>query len=186
MHKHLLLTTLLAIHLLSAGCAITSGPINERRQPDIVLFDEQIEKHASHALKADDDIQDTSHVNVNTYNGMTLLTGEAPNTHLRNKIIAIIRVIPHVKSVHNEISIEKPISAGDRNNDDLITDNLTTVLRDIRTIPGFNGTEIKVVTSKGVVYLMGLVHKNEGAAAIDAAKQVIGVRKIVTKFQYID
>ena len=186
MKKQLLLPTLLAIGLISGGCASTGGNSNERRHHDAVLSDEQIEKHAAHNLNAADDIQGTCHVNVNAYNGLTLVTGEAPNTHLRNKIIAIVRIIPHVKSVHNEVVIAKPSSAKSRNNDALITDNLKTVLSDIRNIPGFHGSEIDVATANGVVYLLGLVHQNEGAAAIEAAKQVIGVRKIVTKFEYIN
>ena len=89
-------------------------------------------------MNAADDIQATCHVNVKAYNGLTLVTGEAPNTDLRNKIIAIVRIIPHVKSVHNEVVIAKPSSAKSRNNDALITDNLKTVLSDIRNIPGFH------------------------------------------------
>jgi len=186
MKKQLLLPALLAIGLLCVGCATSSGKINERREHDAVLIDKVIERNASHDLNADDDIQKACHVNVNAYNGMALVTGEAPSAQLRNKIIAIVRVIPHVKRVHNDVSIARPSSAESRDNDALITDNLKTVLGEIRSIPGFNGSEIKVITANGVVYLMGLVHKNEGAAAIDAAKQVIGVRKIVTKFEYID
>jgi len=182
----LLLPALITIVLLFDGCATTGGKINERRHPDAVLTDERVEKRAFHDLNADAEISESCHIKINAYNGLTLVSGEAPSIELRNKIIAIVRIIPHVKSVHNEVLIARPSSVESRDNDALITDNLRMVLADIRHIPGFNGTEIFVVTTNGVVYLMGLVHKNEGAAAIDAARQVIGVKKIVTKFEYID
>lgn len=186
MNKKQLLPVLITMGLLSAGCAGTGGKIYDRRQPDAVLTDERIERNAAHDLKADDGISGACHIKISVYNGMTLLSGEAPNTHLRNKIITLVRVIPHVKSVHNEVLIARPSSLEARNNDALITDNLQMALADIRNIPGFSGTEIKVATTNGVTYLMGLVHKNEGAAAIEAAKHVIGVKKIVTLFEYID
>lgn len=186
MKNYLLLPLLLVISLLTIGCATTGGVINERRHGDVVLMDKGIETHASRALKADDEIEDSCHVNVTAYNGMALVTGEAPSARLRNKIIAIIRTVPGIKQVHNAVVVAEPSTDQSRANDAFITNNLKTALTAIDTIPGFNGTEVKVVTENGVVYLMGLVHKNEGAAAIEAARQTAGVRKIVTKFEYID
>ena len=49
-----------------------------------------------------------------------------------------------------------------------------------------SGNRIKVVTENGVVYLMGLLTHNEAKLAVDVVRQVYGVQKIVTAFQYID
>ena len=48
------------------------------------------------------------------------------------------------------------------------------------------GTErqVKVVTENGIVYLMGLVTRAEGAAATNVASGATGVQKIVTPDQY--
>ncbi|MDX1606637.1 MAG: DNA-3-methyladenine glycosylase I, partial [Candidatus Competibacterales bacterium] len=51
---------------------------------------------------------------------------------------------------------------------------------------GFDPTRVKVVTERGIVYLMGLVTTAEGNAAAEAVRQVRGVRKVVKVFEYLD
>jgi osmotically-inducible protein OsmY len=43
-----------------------------------------------------------------------------------------------------------------------------------------------VVTENGVVYLMGLVTRQEADAATDVTRQVDGVQRVVKVFEYID
>ncbi len=50
----------------------------------------------------------------------------------------------------------------------------------------FDGTRVKVVTEKGVVYLMGLLTRAESDIATREAQQTGGVQKVVKLFQYID
>jgi osmotically-inducible protein OsmY len=45
---------------------------------------------------------------------------------------------------------------------------------------------IKVVTERGVVYLMGRVAQREGVLAGEVARNVNGVQKVVKVFEYID
>ena len=46
--------------------------------------------------------------------------------------------------------------------------------------------DIKVVTEKGVVYLMGIVSRAESEVATEIARQTGGVQKVVKLFQYTD
>ena len=43
---------------------------------------------------------------------------------------------------------------------------------------------VKVVTERGVVYLMGIVSKEEGDAAAEIAATTAGVVRVVKFFQY--
>ena len=43
---------------------------------------------------------------------------------------------------------------------------------------------VKVVTEAGVVYLMGIVSRNEGDRAARVASRVSGVMRVVTVFEY--
>jgi osmotically-inducible protein OsmY len=88
-----------------------------------------------------------------------------------------------VKLVHNKLTIANPSPLNFRANDALITAKVKTALPEI---PGFDASWVKVVTEQRTVYLMGLVHKNEGAAAIDAARRQSDVKQIITVFEYID
>ena len=45
---------------------------------------------------------------------------------------------------------------------------------------------IKVVTENGTVYLMGWVHRDEGAVVINVTRLQPGIKQIITVFEYID
>jgi len=48
----------------------------------------------------------------------------------------------------------------------------------------FSSTGVKVVTEDGIVYLMGLLTKQQAQDAVDIVQQVHGVQKIVKIIEY--
>ncbi|TMH56308.1 MAG: BON domain-containing protein, partial [Betaproteobacteria bacterium] len=44
---------------------------------------------------------------------------------------------------------------------------------------------VKVVTERGVVYLLGLVRRDEGDAAADIARTTSGAQRVVKVFEYV-
>ncbi len=189
------LIILLLIPIITGGCgAIATGGaevtglslLHDRRTSEALLVDERIEINAGIELNADDAIRDRCHFNVTAYNGKVLLTGEAPTAELRDKIVGIVRVIPGVKLVHNEMVIAEPTSLASRSKDTLITTKIKTSLSAVRNLPGFDATRVKVVTENGVVYLMGLLHRNEGTVATEIARREEGVKQVVKVFEYIE
>ncbi len=182
-------------YLLLTGCSVlaTGGAeltglsvLHDRRNTEAVLNDERIEINAGIELNSHDDIRNQSHFNVTAYNGKVLVTGEAPTTALRDKIIATIRTIPGVKIVHNELAILPPTSFADRSHDALITTRVKASLSSVKNLPGFDATRVKVVTERDIVYLLGLVHQNEGLVATEIARRDSGVKQVVKIFEYIN
>jgi len=170
------------------GLAEVSGLsfLHDRRDSAAIMLDEQIEDSAIMELQGLDDIKDKSHFNITSYNGKVLVTGEAETEDVREIIIANVRIISGVKLVHNEI-VNGPItSMQSRSEDSLLTIKVKDALAEIKGKPGFDATRVKVVTENKVVYLMGLVHEEEGMAAAKTVQNVAGVKKIVTVFEYID
>ncbi len=45
---------------------------------------------------------------------------------------------------------------------------------------------VKVVSENGVVYLLGMVNRQEAADATEVARTTGGVRKVVRAFEYMD
>jgi len=174
--------------ILALGGAEASGLslLHDRRTSDILLNDERIEINASIELDSHDDIRNNSHFNVTAYNGMVLITGEAPTEILRDKIVDIVRRISGVKLVHNEVIIAIPSSITSRSNDTLITTKVKSSLSRIRNLPGFDATRVKVVTENGIVYLMGLLHRNEAHVATEVTRRESGVKQVVKVFEYIE
>ena len=185
---------LIVIQLLLSGCStVATGGAevtglslwHDRRTSIALAEDERIELTSSIELNSHNDTSDECHYNVTAYNGTVLVTGEAPTEKLRNKIISIVRVIPGVKIVHNELKIAPPSSFSSRSLDSLITTKVKTALTQVKDLPGFDATRVKVITESGTVFLLGLVHDKEGHIASEIARRVKGVKKVVKIFEYI-
>ena len=157
-----------------------------RRNSETILLDERIELSIGSKIKDQYDLYQKTHVNVTSYNGMVLLTGEALNESLRNRVAEIARTTAGVKKVHNFIDIGPHSTFSTRTNDTVISSKVKSAISEVKHIPGFDATRIKVVTEKGVVYLMGLVHPNEANIAAEMARREPGVRKVVTVFEILD
>jgi osmotically-inducible protein OsmY len=70
-----------------------------------------------------------------------------------------------------------------RTNDSVITSKVKARFVDARK---FSPVHVKVVTENSVVYLMGLVKKQEAADATEVARTTGGVTKVVRVFEYLD
>ena len=122
------------------------------------------------------------HINVNSFNRMVLLTGEVKDEAMKATVEREVKAIDAVASVVNELTIAGPASYTSRSNDALITTKVKASLIEMKTISAIS---FKVVTERGVVYLMGRVTQREGQVAADVARNVSGVAKVVKVFEYI-
>ena len=173
--------------LMTGGAEITGlSLLHDRRTSNALINDERIEINAGIELNSHDDTRSECHFNVTAYNGTVLVTGEAPTEQLRSKVISIVQTIAGVKLVHNELTIAPPSSFTSRSHDTLITTKVKSALSNINNLPGFDATRVKVITEKGVVYLLGLVHKNEGLVATEIARRETGVKQVVKIFEFIE
>lgn len=166
-----------------AGGATGATVAHDTRTTGTLIEDQAIELKANQAFFKDEEINENAHLNVTSYNMIVLVTGEAPTEALRERIINIVRDIPKVTQVYNEITIAAPSSFVSRSSDSLITSKVKTKLL---TLDNFDGTRVKVVTEKGVVYLMGLLTRAEADRATEVTRQTGGVQKVVKLFQYTD
>ena len=193
--KKFVLLFLLFDSLLITGCStVTTAPeemseqslLKDRRTREVIVVDKEIETEAYSELNSDDDLLNQCHITITAYNGEVLVTGEAPSEELRKKIISIVQVVPNIKLLHDNLIIAPPSDSSSRVNDQFITEAVKKGLNQIRTIPDFDPAMVKVITENGTVYLMGLVHRNEGTVVINVTKLQPGIKQIVTVFEYID
>ena len=167
----------------AAGTAVVA---TSRRSPGAVVDDETIEMKARLTIVEHRDLNSQIHIELSSYNGVVLMTGEAPTAELRSQTENIVKEIPMVRQIYNEMIIAEPSPFKTRANDSLITALVKTELLRITDIEGFNGARVKVVTDTGTVYLMGLLTREEAEAVTEAARRVSGVQKVVKLFEYID
>ena len=123
-----------------------------------------------------------SHVNVNSFNRKVLLTGEVKDEQMKEAVGREAAAIEGVQSVANELEIAGQSTFTSRSNDALITTKVKASLVDNKVL---YVNAFKVVTERGVVFLMGRVTQSEGALAAEIARGVNGVQKVVKIFEYI-
>ncbi len=163
------------------GAATGANVAHDRRTTGTFIEDEAIELKSLKAFFNDKEINEQTHLNVTSFNTIVLVSGEAPTEELRQRVIKIVRNIPKVSHVHNEVSIAGPSSLMSRSGDTLITTKVKTKLIAEKNL---DGTHVKVVTENGVVYLMGLLNREDADKATEIARQTGGVQKVVKLFQY--
>ena len=167
--------------VIIAGGATAGTMANDRRTSGAYVDDETIEWKIIDVLYQDEQIDQQTHLNATSYNGIVLLTGEIPNQEMRVKIDEKIRSIRGVRQLHDETSIAAPSSMMSRSGDTWITSKVKTAML---TDDTDMGARTKVVTDKGVVYLMGIVSPQEADKLTEIARRVGGVQKVVKVFEY--
>lgn len=126
--------------------------------------------------------RDEGHVNVNSYNRRVLLTGEVKDEAMKKAVEDYVRSVDGVETVFNELEVAPLSTYTSRSSDALVTTKVKASLVDMKTI---SANSFKVVTERGVVYLMGRVTQREGQVAADVTRGVAGVKKVVKLLEYI-
>lgn len=164
------------------GAAVGTSVALDRRTTGVYVGDQEIELRAMTRLR-EAFPQKTDNISTTSYNRQVLLTGQVPDEDTRSRAGEVVKGVPDVRTVFNELSISGVTSLTSDANDVSITSKVKTrLIRDER-VPG---VKIKVVTEAGVVYLMGLVAKAEADSAAEIARTTAGVTKVVTLFEYIN
>jgi len=166
--------------IAAVGVGATALVVDDRRSTGFYIEDENIEWRARSVLL--ERFKDT-HVNVTSYNLGVLLTGEVADEKMKADVGDAIRKVANVKNVTNELAVGGKSSLTARSNDAFIT---TSVKARLLTAKGFSSNHVKIVTEANVVYLMGIVTKQEGDAATEVARTTSGVSRIVRVFEYVD
>ncbi|QEL56858.1 BON domain-containing protein [Chromobacterium paludis] len=167
------------VGLVAAGAAGGALVATDRRTSGAYVDDQGIE------LKAADQMAGrlpSAHVNTTSFNRAVLLTGEVPSEAARSQAELIVRGLPNVRRVYNYLSVEPASSLSTRGNDTWITSKVRARLLEGK---GYNPNDVKVLTERGVVYMLGLVTQAEGAEAARMVSETAGVQKVVTLFEYI-
>lgn len=126
---------------------------------------------------------DKGHIKVVSYNGLVLIAGEVGSDSLKKQAGNIAERIRHVRKVYNELRVSGKSSMLARMNDAWLTTKIKMHLYFDGNTPG---GRTKIVTVNGVVYIMGLLTKQEADAVTKDVQKVYGVQKIVKIVEYID
>lgn len=176
------LTTLSGCGALVVGgtAATTALVATDRRTAGEQVEDQTIEMKTAADMRRLFD--DRGRVNVASYAGLVLLTGDVPTAQDKQKAEEAAKQVEKVNRVVNELRVGDITPISVRTNDTWLTSKVRSALINTKEVPS---RTILVTTERGVVYLLGKVTDAEGKRAAKAAAAVGGVNKVVKLFQIV-
>ena len=155
----------------------------ERRTVKQSVDDNTLELKLRKEYLSDEKLGNAVNISTTIINGIVLLTGEVHSDEQRQYAEKLARAYIDTREVVNELELSGQTNMNSRANDSYITGKVKSKLVRADGVPS---TNIKVVTERGKVYLLGLVTHPEAEAAVESAQSVSGVTHIVKVFEYID
>ena len=168
--------------IVAGGVGVGAMMADDRRTSGIYIEDERIELRV---LTDTAKLGDKVHVNATSFNRVVLVTGEVPDEATKAKVEKLVNEVDNVKRVQNELAIARPSTLGERSNDVYVTTRVKTRFLS-EGKKRFSANHVKVITEMATVYLMGLVSKDEAAAAAEIAAATPGVKRVVKVFEYTE
>lgn len=183
-----LLAAILASTLFAAcaplvvGGAMLGGTLlaTDRRTSGAQLEDQAIELKARNRMR--EVIGERGHVNVTSYNRQVLITGEVPSDADKAAVEQAVQRVENIRSTVNELVVGAASSLSSRSSDVILTSKVKASFVDAKDV---FANAFKVVTERGTVYMMGRVTEREASRAVEIARGIGGVQKVVRVFEVV-
>ena len=183
--------TLLCVASLS-GCAsfISNGtgsaPVGTEsgaRSLGQVFIDSSIERTAKINLYKLDSRFKQSRVNIESFHGNVLLTGQVPDAHLKQLAEDNLRAMTDVKTVHNYITVGNQIGYNSIMQDTTVTANTRGLIMKAVVV---SDSKVRINTEDGILYVMGRLNQAEINDLNQVLQQVGNVTKIITLIDNVE
>ena len=163
----------------AAGAKVATDPRTVGTQVD----DETLELKVENALDKDAQIRSEARINAVSYSGRVLLIGQVPTTSTKETATSLTQGVLGVTEVYNELQIGPKVDLAQISQDGWITTQVKSkMLVDDRV----KTTDVKVITEKGEVFLLGNVTQAQGNAAAKIASKISGVKRVVKVFKVLN
>ena len=169
-----------AVAVVGGAGAISSA--TDRRTLGTQIDDNTIEIKAKLRLAEQKELEKHCRVIVKSVNGQLLVIGQTATDFLRQKAIQSLQGLDGVKAIHNQLKVSSTTAVTTRTMDSWLT---TRVKLKLLTEKSLKGDNISVITENAEVYLMGLVTPTEADKAVEIARNIPGVAKVIKVFEFI-
>lgn len=166
--------------MLVGGAVVTGMSASDRRTLGAQVEDERIESRGAASLR--EHLGERVHINITSYNRQVLLTGEVPNEQDKQLAEQVVSRVENVRAIVNELAVLGHSTLSQRSSDALVTGRVKANLIDAKDL---SASAFKVVTERGVNYLLGRVTAREADRATDIARRTSGVQKVVRLFELV-
>jgi len=187
-----LFLALLVMSFLSGCAAVVVGAgttgatvAHDRRTTGTYIEDKAILLKALQMRSQDETLQKNSNISIEVYNLQILLTGQALDADIVARFRDRLTQIERVRHVYNEVTVGAEGTWSEAAADTYLTSRVKVEMFSVG-IQGFDPLRVKVTSSLGTVYLMGLVTPEEADAVVEKVRYISGVKRVVRLFEYIN
>ncbi|AAV81264.1 divisome-associated lipoprotein YraP [Idiomarina loihiensis] len=160
-----------AVGAAAVGISSATDPRTIGTQVD----DQTIELKANAKLGNDEQLEDARVVAI-SYDTNVLLVGQVPSEALKRRAEETIKDTNGINKIFNQLRIGSKASAAVRAGDSWITSKIKLKFANNKSI---DATNIKVVTENAEVFLLGHVSQIEADTAVEVARNVDGVERVI-------
>lgn len=154
-----------------------------QRTAGTVVEDNSIETKVIVNMRSQQPAFRDASVAAHSHNGVVLLVGQVQSEELKQQATVIAsEASVHVRRVHNEMEIAGRRSMLSRSNDTWLA---TKVRTQLTANDDINANRMRVIANDGTIFLMGIVDRDEGQRAVNLARNVGGVMRVVNVFEYL-
>jgi osmotically-inducible protein OsmY len=168
------------VPLLVGGSMVGGGLVaTDRRTTGTQIEDESIEIKAAARAREQATL---GRISITSYNRLVLITGEVPGESEKAAIEKAVARVENVRGVVNELAVADNVTIRTRSSDAVLSAKVKATFVDAKDV---QANAFKVVSERGIVYLMGRVTEREAARGADLARSVSGVEKVVRVFDIL-
>lgn len=161
-----------------AGCATQGGDTPDNAlSTSVRLSDAELELDLRERLEEANPEFSEGSIRIVSVDGRVLIVGTVPDSSLVDEATEVARSSDRLRLLHNELQAMPGLSAGVKATDQWISVRVKGRLIAERSLPT---SDLKVVTFRGTVYLMGSLDQEQRRQALELAAQVQGVQRVVS------
>lgn len=169
--------------VMAVGAGAAAAKVaHDRRTVGTQLDDQNAEGKVSFRWAKFDRLKEETNLNIDIYNGVALITGQAPDKSLIDQAVEEVRQVAYVRKIHNQARLGQPQSAADQAYDIWLANKIRAKLVTDDNVPAL---QVRVVVENAEVFLMGRVNNQEATYAVDIARNVDGVKRVVRAFEIV-
>ena len=167
-----------ALTIALSSCASAALAVTDPRSISTVTSDQYLKR--SLQLKYNAQAFESDNIQVETYNHEVLLTGYTIGFINRYHAVKLATAMDGVTTVYDYLQVSRKYVTS-ATSDTLLTGKVKTALFSTSDV---NSNDVKIVSSNGVVYILGIIKKTQLPKILKATRSVEGVKKVVPLLHY--
>lgn len=174
-----------------SGCAAvvlggaTVGAVSmaeDKRDVAVQVDDTKMQGKISWAITNNKALNDQTNINAYVNNGIVLLTGQAPTDQLIQQAEQLVKEVVAPRKIHNQIRLSEPTAITTKAHDAWLFSKVQAKLYGTKDVNAF---QMEIVVEDSEVFLLGQVTSLQAEKAVDIARNVGGVIKVINAFEIV-